>query len=144
MRVPEFGGNPCGARVKLKQVADRPLRQRVCAPASATEEVRAGVGWPDIHVRPEKPLAPSVERMPVCVAALEPPDPNLISAHVADFHERSLSASETMAVHEIEQEQVADIRLRNLRETRLHLFSCEELDRLLSGRPPFPRRVLSA
>src|ERR1051325_974162 len=142
--MPEFGGDPCGACVKLKQVADRPLRQWIGAPAAATEEVRAGVGRPDIHIGTQEPLAPSVERMPVCVAALEPPDPDLISAHVADFHERSLSASETMAVHEIEQEQVANIRLRNLREEGLHLFACEELDGLLSRRPPFPWRVFSA
>ena len=128
VRMPELGGDPCRARVALKEMADRALRERFGASSSPAEEIAAGIGRSNIHVSMEEPLAASMKRVPVCISALEPPDPDVINAHIGDFHERSFPASKSMAIHKVEQKQVADIRLRNLREERLHLFSREELD----------------
>jgi hypothetical protein len=77
-----------------------------------------------------------MERMPVRIAALEPPDPDLIVVHIRDLQKRGLAAPQAVPVHEIKEEEVADILPRDLREKGLDLLAREELDGPLRGWTP--------
>lgn len=131
VRMPELGWDAGRPRVELEQVADRSFGERFGTTTPAAKQVSARVGRTQLQIGAEEPLAASVERMPVRIAALEPPDPNLIVVDVRDLHERGFAAPQAVAVHEIEEEEVADILGRDLREEGLDLFAREELDRPL-------------
>src|SRR5436305_9974191 len=106
MRVPELGRDARRPSVQLERVANGSLGERLTTASSAAKEVRAGVGRTNLEIGFQEPLAALVQRMPVRVAALEPPDPHLIAPHIRDFHEGGFAAAKAMAVHEIEQEEI--------------------------------------
>lgn len=128
MRVPELGrdaGRPC---VQLERVANCSLGERLTTATSAAKEVGAGVGRTNLEVGFQEPFGAPVQRMPVRITALEPPYPHLIAAHIRDFHEGGFAAAQAVAVHEIEQEEIANVLPRDLREEALHLLEREEFD----------------
>lgn len=126
--VPEFGRDAGRARVELERVANGSLGERLTTASSAAKEVGAGVGRTNLEISFQEPLAALVQGMPVRIAALEPPYPHLIAAHIRDFHEGGFAAAQPVAVHEIEQEEIANVLLRDLREEALHLLEREEFD----------------
>lgn len=147
VRVSQVRRNAGRACVQLKEVADRARREGFRAPESPAKEVAAGIGRPYLEVRAKQLLAAPVERMPVRIAAFEPPHPNLIVAEITEFDESGFAAAKAMPVHEIKEEEIADILCRDLREERLDLFAGEKFDRLLRRRTtrfPMPARCAKA
>ena len=147
VRVSQVRRNAGRARVQLKEVADRACREGFPAPESPAKEVAAGIGWPYLEIRAKQLLAAPVERMPVRISAFEAPHPNLIAAEITELDESGFAAAKAMPVHEIEQEEIANVLCRDLREERLDLFTGEKLDWLLrrrTSRSPMPARCAKA
>lgn len=71
--------------------------------------------------------------------AFETRDPYLILLEIAELHECRFASPETVAVDEIEQEEIADVLDGNRSEETLHLILRKVLDRPLLARAATPR-----
>src|SRR5438132_14318549 len=125
MYMPQLRRDLRSRGIQLKEIADRPFREGLQTAPAAAEEVRRRVVAPHDEVGAEKPFAPGMEWVPVGVAIFEARDPNLVALDVGDLEENGLTAPESMPVHEIEEEEIASVPLRNLHEQLLELFSGE-------------------
>src|SRR5205085_9214802 len=126
---PERSRDASRTRIHVERVDYWSLGERLSTEWSAGKEIGAGVGRASMEIGFVELLTALVQRMPVRVTALGPPYPHLIAPHIRDFHEGDFAAAQAMAVHEIEQEEIANVLLRDLREEALHLLEREEFDR---------------